>query len=141
MESFSFFSVFSQGKFPHGIEIVTAADYFTLSNRNHAFLDISVFIAGCVGVASLCVAQYSLVLKSSCLRYDEYRQHLIEFLVQTKLVHWDRPVRELAAQALAKLAAVDSLLVKDLALGPLVGASGAKITTARQTHRRNSEDG
>ena len=31
--------------FPHGIEILTAADYFTLGNRTTAYLSISVVIA------------------------------------------------------------------------------------------------
>ena len=30
-----------QGTFPHGIEILTEADYFTLSNRVNAFLNVS----------------------------------------------------------------------------------------------------
>lgn len=31
--------------FPHGIDILTAADYFTLGNRTNAYLNISVYIA------------------------------------------------------------------------------------------------
>lgn len=31
--------------FPHGIDILTAADYFTLGNRNRAYSDISLFVA------------------------------------------------------------------------------------------------
>ena len=31
--------------FPHGIEILTAADYFSLGNRSRAYLEISVFVA------------------------------------------------------------------------------------------------
>lgn len=34
-----------QGNFPHGIEIVTVADYFSLSNRTDAFVKISPQIA------------------------------------------------------------------------------------------------
>lgn len=34
-----------QGNFPHGIDILTRADYFTLCNRTNAYLDISHFIA------------------------------------------------------------------------------------------------
>jgi len=33
-----------QGNFPHGIEILTEADYFTLSNRVNAYLNVSCFI-------------------------------------------------------------------------------------------------
>ncbi|KAJ3002241.1 hypothetical protein HKX48_002419, partial [Thoreauomyces humboldtii] len=35
-----------QGLFPHGIDIVTEADYFAVGNRQSAFLDIAVSIAG-----------------------------------------------------------------------------------------------
>ena len=34
-----------QGTFPNGIEILTAADYFTIGNRSKAFLDVSIEIA------------------------------------------------------------------------------------------------
>ncbi len=34
-----------QGNFPHGIEILTEADYFTLSNRVNASLNVSCFVA------------------------------------------------------------------------------------------------
>jgi hypothetical protein len=34
-----------QGTFPHGIAILTAADYFTIGNRSKAFLDVSIEIA------------------------------------------------------------------------------------------------
>lgn len=33
-----------QGNFPHGIEILTEADYFTLSNRTNAYLNVSCFV-------------------------------------------------------------------------------------------------
>ena len=33
-----------QGTFPHGIEILTEADYFTLSNRVNAYLNVSCFV-------------------------------------------------------------------------------------------------
>jgi len=34
-----------QGSFPHGIEILAEADYFTLGNRTHAYLQVSCFVA------------------------------------------------------------------------------------------------
>jgi hypothetical protein len=34
-----------QGSFPHGIEILTEADYFTLGNRTHSYLQVSCFVA------------------------------------------------------------------------------------------------
>jgi hypothetical protein len=35
----------TQGVFPHGIDIIQAANYFSLGNRNQAFLEISIEIA------------------------------------------------------------------------------------------------
>ena len=34
-----------QGNFPHGIEILTEADYFTLSIRVNAYMNVSCFVA------------------------------------------------------------------------------------------------
>ena len=34
-----------QGTFPHGIDILTAADYFTVGNRTKAFHEVSLEIA------------------------------------------------------------------------------------------------
>lgn len=64
-----------QGKFPHGIDIVTAADYFSVGMRNNAYLEVSIFIA----------------------QYKEYDQLLIKHLLEKKVVHWDTSIRELAA--------------------------------------------
>ncbi|XP_072796049.1 tubulin-specific chaperone D isoform X2 [Vicugna pacos] len=71
-----------QGIFPHGIDILTAADYFAVGNRSNCFLDISMFIAG----------------------FPEYTQPMIDHLVTMKISHWDRVIRELSAKALQNLA-------------------------------------
>ncbi|XP_077897457.1 tubulin-specific chaperone D [Ictidomys tridecemlineatus] len=71
-----------QGTFPHGIDIVTTADYFAVGNRANCFLVISVFIAG----------------------FPEYTQPMIDHLVAMKICHWDGDVRELSAKALHNLA-------------------------------------
>uniref|UniRef100_A0A8C5YCS2 Tubulin-specific chaperone D n=1 Tax=Microcebus murinus TaxID=30608 RepID=A0A8C5YCS2_MICMU len=71
-----------QGTFPHGIDILTAADYFAVGNRSNCFLVISVFIAG----------------------FPEYTQPMIDHLVTMKINHWDGAIRELAAKALSNLA-------------------------------------
>lgn len=68
--------------FPHGIEILTAADYFTLGNRSAAFLDIALAVG----------------------RFPPYRRPLLTHLAQVKLRHWDPAIRALASQALARLA-------------------------------------
>jgi tubulin-specific chaperone D len=70
-----------QGSFPHGIEILTEADYFTLGNRNHAYLHVSCFIA----------------------QFNEYLCFMIDHLLDQKLKHWDIVIRQLAGCALSVL--------------------------------------
>lgn len=70
-----------QGTFPHGIETLTAADYFTVGIRTNSFLNVSVFIA----------------------QFKEYTKQLIDHLLERKLDHWDSNIRELATKALHKL--------------------------------------
>uniref|UniRef100_A0A673JEW1 Tubulin-specific chaperone D n=1 Tax=Sinocyclocheilus rhinocerous TaxID=307959 RepID=A0A673JEW1_9TELE len=70
-----------QGTFPHGIDIVTAADYFTVGNLNNCYLTISVYIAG----------------------FEEYTKPLIDHLVAMKVNHWDGVIRELATKGLHNL--------------------------------------
>ncbi|NWS87721.1 TBCD protein, partial [Toxostoma redivivum] len=67
-----------QGTFPHGIDILTAADYFAVGNRVNCYLTISVYIAG----------------------FPEYTQPMIDHLVSMKINHWDSVIRELATKAL-----------------------------------------
>ena len=57
-----------QGTFPHGIDILTMADYFSVGNLSHVYLEVSVK----VGV------------------YREYTRPLIDHLIQHKIQHWDR---------------------------------------------------
>uniref|UniRef100_U3ITR5 Tubulin-specific chaperone D n=1 Tax=Anas platyrhynchos platyrhynchos TaxID=8840 RepID=U3ITR5_ANAPP len=70
-----------QGTFPHGIDILTAADYFAVGNRVNCYLTISVYIAG----------------------FPEYTQPMIDHLVNMKINHWDSVIRELATKALHNL--------------------------------------
>ncbi|XP_075230882.1 tubulin folding cofactor D [Lycorma delicatula] len=70
-----------QGAFPHGIDILTAADYFSVGPRNNAYLSISVYIA----------------------QFEEYKFSLIDHLVERKVDHWDIAIRELTGKALHKL--------------------------------------
>lgn len=78
-----FFSAFTffQGTFPHGIDILTTADYFAVGNISNCFLIISVFIAG----------------------FQEYTKPMIDHLVSMKINHWDGAIRELSAKALHNL--------------------------------------
>uniref|UniRef100_A0A8C0E9T8 Tubulin-specific chaperone D n=1 Tax=Bubo bubo TaxID=30461 RepID=A0A8C0E9T8_BUBBB len=71
----------ASGTFPHGIEILTAADYFAVGNRVNCYLTISVYIAG----------------------FPEYTQPMIDHLVNMKINHWDSVIRELSTKALHNL--------------------------------------
>ncbi|KAJ8384713.1 hypothetical protein AAFF_G00199190 [Aldrovandia affinis] len=70
-----------QGTFPHGIDILTAADYFAVGNLNNCYLTISIYIAS----------------------FPEYTRPLIDHLVTRKVNHWHGAIRELATQALHNL--------------------------------------
>ncbi|CAG9860286.1 unnamed protein product [Phyllotreta striolata] len=70
-----------QGTFPHGIDILTTADFFSVSVRSTAFLNISVYIA----------------------QFEEYTLPLIDHLVSRKVDYWDSTIRELTAKALHNL--------------------------------------
>ncbi|KAF9899880.1 hypothetical protein BX616_002798, partial [Lobosporangium transversale] len=73
------------GIFPHGIEIVTIADYFSLGNITNSFLNIAPTIA----------------------EFVEYRRYLSQHLLEFVIPHWDIAVREIAADAMAKIAVLD----------------------------------
>jgi hypothetical protein len=87
-----------QGTFPHGIDIITTADYFSLSNRTEAYLKISPKIA----------------------EYPEYRKSMVSHLVSVKLEHWDQSIRELTAKTLHNLTLVDPVLMVETYLPELI---------------------
>ncbi|XP_053309176.1 tubulin-specific chaperone D [Spea bombifrons] len=70
-----------QGTFPHGIDILTAADYFSVGNQANCYLNISVFVAG----------------------FAEYTKPMIDHLAEMKINHWDSVIRELSTKALHNL--------------------------------------
>ncbi|XP_030470997.1 tubulin-folding cofactor D [Syzygium oleosum] len=74
-----------QGSYPHGIDIVNAADYFSLSSRVNSYLHVAV-----------CIAQY-----------EGYLHPFAEELLNSKICHWDKSLRELAAEALSALVKYD----------------------------------
>ena len=84
--------------FPNGIDILTKADYFTLGNRNNAYLEIGPF-----------VASFSL-----------YRRALIDHLADVKIIHWDPSLRALAAGALGRFALLDPSYMIDVVLPNMV---------------------
>jgi tubulin-specific chaperone D len=75
----------SQKNFPNGIDILTAADYFSLGNRTDAYTSIALHIA----------------------KYEEYRQPIIKHLYMSKLSHWDPTIRKLASKSFQLLAPLD----------------------------------
>ncbi|XP_070778789.1 tubulin-specific chaperone D [Enoplosus armatus] len=70
-----------QGTFPHGIDIVTAADYYAVGNLSNCYLNISVYIAS----------------------FPEYTKAMIDHLAAMKINHWDGVIRELSTKALHNL--------------------------------------
>ena len=70
-----------QGYFPHGIDILTMADYFAVSNRTNTYLNLCPVIG----------------------KYKEYTKALIDHLVLVKRDHWDSSIRWLAAQSMHEL--------------------------------------
>uniref|UniRef100_A0A3Q3SV46 Tubulin-specific chaperone D n=1 Tax=Mastacembelus armatus TaxID=205130 RepID=A0A3Q3SV46_9TELE len=70
-----------QGTFPHGIDILTAADYYAVGNLSNCYLNISVYIAS----------------------FPEYTKAMIDHLISMKINHWHSVIRELATKALHNL--------------------------------------
>ncbi|KAL3814931.1 hypothetical protein ACJIZ3_016199 [Penstemon smallii] len=70
-----------QGNFPHGINIVNTADYFALSSRANSYIDVAVSIA----------------------QYHGYLHPFVDELLRSKICHWDKGLRELAASAISSL--------------------------------------
>ncbi|KAM9346639.1 tubulin-specific chaperone D [Symphorus nematophorus] len=110
-----------QGTFPHGIDILTAADYHAVGNLNNCYLNISVYIAS----------------------VPEYTKAMIDHLVDMKINHWDGVIRELASKALHNLTpqAPDYMATTvlpqllSMAVGiDLHGRHGAILACAEITH-------
>lgn len=98
-----------QGNFPHGIEILTEADYFTLSNRVNAYLNVSCFIG----------------------QYKEYLPSMLKHLTFTKLQHWEASTRELASQSISVLCVFNPALVVKEVLIPLIEKCSNKVLHIR----------
>ncbi|KAF6174696.1 hypothetical protein GIB67_008751 [Kingdonia uniflora] len=87
-----------QGSYPHGIDIVNTADYFALSSRVNSYLHVAVCIA----------------------RFKEYLYPFVEELLYNKICHWDKGLRELAAEALPSLVKYDPGYFGDFVLEKLI---------------------
>lgn len=109
--------------FPHGLEVVVLTDFHLLSNRNHCYLEIALELA----------------------EKPEFGESLVQYLVN-KCEHWDREIREIAAQSLGRLSTIvnvnpymDELLSKSvsldmysrhgsiLSIGHIIGNIGDKV--------------
>lgn len=74
------------GSFQNGIDILTAADFFTLASRHNAYLSVAPFVAS----------------------FAPFRRPLASHLFSSKVAHWDASVREVAAKGLAALVGSDT---------------------------------
>jgi hypothetical protein len=84
--------------FPHGIEILTTADYFTLGVRANAYLNISIFVA----------------------EFPKYRRALMTHVYEVKLFHWDTEIRALSSKTLGNMTRLDPVLVALTAIPSLL---------------------
>lgn len=87
-----------QGNFPHGIEILTEADYFTLSNRTNAYLNVSCFVG----------------------QFPDYFSEMVSHLAFNKLQHYEPAMRVLASQSLSVLSIFNHSLIVEKILVPLI---------------------
>uniref|UniRef100_A0A915LY91 Tubulin-specific chaperone D n=1 Tax=Meloidogyne javanica TaxID=6303 RepID=A0A915LY91_MELJA len=71
--------------FPHGIPVLQLIDFGEIARIRHCYLEISVEVA----------------------KFPEYVQPMLDHLVELKCQHWDESIRELASEALQKLAPFD----------------------------------
>ncbi|XP_058465569.1 tubulin-specific chaperone D [Malaya genurostris] len=102
-------SVGRLGNFPHGIDILTMADFFSVAVRSNAFLQISDYIA----------------------QFDEYRRKLIDHLIERKINHWDTNIRELSALALSNFTRRDPVYMRDVVLPTLFDLTETTDLNAR----------
>ncbi|GLC39358.1 hypothetical protein PLESTM_000887300 [Pleodorina starrii] len=89
------------GNFPHGIALLTIADYFSVGIAQQAYLKVAPQVAA-LG--------------------PEYRDALATHLVRTKARHWEKGLRELAARAAAALAPYHASYFSGPALDELLPA-------------------
>lgn len=68
-----------QGNFPHGIAIITEADYFSLAVRLNAYCNVAIFVG----------------------HHEEYLRPFVEHLAFTKLKHCEDEIRRLASASLS----------------------------------------
>ncbi|PRQ56920.1 putative tubulin-specific chaperone D, tubulin-folding cofactor D [Rosa chinensis] len=87
-----------QGSYPHGIDIVNTADYFSLSSRANSYVHVAVSIA----------------------QYEGYLYPFVDELLYNKICHWEKGLRELAAEALSSLVKYDPEYFANYALEKII---------------------
>eukprot|EP00494_Astrolonche_serrata_P029860 UN30127 len=98
-----------QGNFPHGIDIVTTADYFAVGVRSRAYLKISKYIA----------------------QFKEYQEYLINHLVNVNLQHWDSNIRLLSSKTLFELTELNPEYMRDTVIPILIPKCQSSIVVER----------
>ena len=104
-----------QNLFPHGIDVLGRTDFYAVSVRRNAFL-----------TAAPQVAKYVFILLASstladpCQRHFEYRQFLLNHVLNVVLRHWDQTMRELGSQSIRLICLVDLPLLGPEALSNAV---------------------
>ncbi|KAG8825053.1 hypothetical protein FRC19_000490 [Serendipita sp. 401] len=73
------------GLFPHGIEVLKWIDFYGVGVRRNSFV----------------------VSAPEVARHEVYRGHLLNYLVDTTLKHWDPDMRSIGAEALKELCKAD----------------------------------
>lgn len=87
-----------QGSYPHGIDIVNTADYFSLSSRANSYVHVAVSIA----------------------QYEGYLYPFVDELLYNKICHWEKGLRELASEALSSLVKYDPEYFANYALDKII---------------------
>jgi hypothetical protein len=90
-----------KGNVPHGIDILTKADFFSLGNRTNSYTKIACSVA----------------------TYVEYRKPIINHLYREKLFHWDKSIRTLAADTLGRIVTLDASYFCSIVLPDLLANS------------------
>jgi tubulin-specific chaperone D len=121
--------------FPHGINILTATDYFSIGNRVAAYTTIAAHIA----------------------QFAEYTRPILRHLYSRQLYHWDIVIRNLSAVALGPSLTLDMLFVDAVVLpelfvscvdtqspnvlhGAVLGIAAILSKLCHDTHNRGDND-
>lgn len=94
------------GNFPHALDIITTVDFFALANLRHALLEVAPKIAWIA----------------------EYRDALFDRLLEDRIEHWSKEVREVSAASLGLLC--NYMVGKDYHLLPVASPATTPAGTA-----------